>query len=444
MGAITFGGLVSGLDTASLVEKLVSIERDSTKALSTKQSDLNTQKSIVASLNTAVAAFATAIKGLDLASEGRPLTATSSDSKIGVAVSSSATAGLHDLRVKSLAASKVVQSKAFSSRDTAGIVGNGGVNITVNGTTKSVSWGSTDTLDGIASKINSADAGVTASVVDVSGTGSFRIVVTAKDSGTAAAPTFSDTGGAANRLDFAVAGNVKVAAADAVVNVDGIDITRSKNVITDALTGVTLTLNAIHDTADPSNRTTVATDQKSLTEKVKAVVTAYNSINSALHVQLDYTGTKKGTNTLFGDSTLRQLQQQLGTIMSNSYGSTGSTTLSAIGITRDRTGAMTLDESKLAAAVASDSNAVNSLFIDNGFAAAVTTMTDSYTLSGTGVFAAKTQSLTDRSSVLQTQIDRINRSADDLQERLEKQFNALEQAMSSLTSQSSQLLAMLR
>ena len=95
-------------------------------------------------------------------------------------------------------------------------------------------------------------------------------------------------------------------------------------------------------------------------------------------------------------------------------------------------------------AVASNPNAVSSLFVDNGFASAVTTMADSYTLSGTGVFAAKTQSLTDRHSVLQTQIDRINRSADDLQERLEKQFNALEQAMSSLTSQSSQLLAMLR
>lgn len=444
MGAITFGGLVSGLDTASLVEKLVSLERDSSRSLSAKQSDLTTQKSIVSSLNSAVAALATAVRGLDLASEGRPLTATSSDSKIGVAVSSSATAGIHDLRVKSLAASKVVQSKAFSSRDTAGIVGNGGVNITVAGVSKSVSWNNSDSLDSIAAKINSADAGVTASVMDVSGTGSFRLIVTAKDSGTAAAPTFSDTGGASNRLDFAVSTNVKVAAADAVVTVDGIDITRSKNVITDAFAGVTLTLNAVHDVADPANRTTISTDQKSLTEKVKAVVTAYNSINSALHVQLDYTGTKKGTNTLFGDSTLRQLQQQLGTVMSNSYGTTGSTTLSALGISRDRTGAMTLDESKLAAAVASDPNAVSSLFVDNGFASAVTTMADSYTLSGTGVFAAKTQSLTDRHSVLQTQIDRINRSADDLQERLEKQFNALEQAMSALTSQSSQLLAMLR
>lgn len=441
MGAITFGGLVSGLDTGSLIEKLVSLERGSATAITTKQSNLNTQKSIVSSMSSAVAALATAVRGLDLASEGRPLSSTSSDTKVSVAVSSGATAGIHDLRVKTLATSKVVQSKSVSSHDVAGVLGNGGVNITVAGTTKSVSWNSTDTLDGIASKINAAAAGVTASVVDTSGTGAYRIILTAKDSGTAAAPTFADTGGGANRLDFSTAGNLKVAAVDAVVTVDGIDVTRPKNVITDVLPGVTLTLNAIHETADPSNRTTVALDQKSLTEKVKAVVTAYNAVNSALHVQLDYTGTTKGANTLFGDSTLRQLQSQLGQVMSSSF---GGMTLSDIGISRDRTGAMTLDESKLASAASANPDVVGNLFVSNGFASALTTLTDSYTLSGTGVFATKTQSLVDRHAVLQTQVDRINKSADNLQERLEKQFAALETAMSALQSQSGQLLAMLR
>jgi flagellar hook-associated protein 2 len=171
------------------------------------------------------------------------------------------------------------------------------------------------------------------------------------------------------------------------------------------------------------------------------MVAAYNGVNSALHVQLDYTGTKKGTNSLVGDTALRQLQSQLGQVMSNAY---GTTSLSAIGISRDRTGAMTLDESKLTAAVAANPDAVGDLFVSNGFATAVTTLADSYTLSGTGVFATKSQALTDRHTSLQSRIDRINRNADDMQSRLEKQFAALEQAISSLQSQSGQLLAMLR
>jgi len=439
MSPITFGGLASGLDTGALIDQLVSIERSSANAVSKKQQNLNTQKSIVGSMSSAVAALATAVKGLDLASEGRPLAATSSDAKVSVASSSSATAGLHDLRVKQLATSRVVQSEPFTSRDTAGVVGDGGVDITIGATTKSVTWTATDSLDAIAAKINAADAGVAASIVDVTGTGSFRLIVNAKASGTAAAPTFTDTG--TGTLGLSNPANEKVIAQNALVTINGIDISRPTNVITDALSGITLTLNSIHKTDDPSNRTTVSLDQKSLTDKVKAVVSAYNSVNSALHVQLDYTGTTKGANTLFGDSTLRQLQSQLASVMSSSY---GGSTLSDLGLSRDRSGLMTLDESKLASAVTANPDAVNNLFVTNGFATTVTTLADSYTLSSTGIFAAKTKSLVDRHAVLQTQADRINKSAEDLRGRLEKQFAALEQAMSALQSQNSQLIAMLR
>ena len=438
MGPISFGGLSSGLDTSALIDSLVSVERNSATTISTKQQHLTTQKSIVNSMSSAMSGLATAVKALDLASEGRPLSATSSDNRVSVAASSSATAGLHDFRVKQLATAKVVQSEPFTSRTTAGVVGDGGVDIDVGGTVKSVTWTSTDSLDSIAAKINAADAGVTANIIDVTGNGSFRLVVNAKSSGTAKAPVFTDTG--TGNLGLSNVANEKVAAKDALINIDGIDISRPTNVISDALAGITLTLNSVHGTDDPSNRTTVALDTKSLTDKLKSVVSAYNTINSALHIQLDYTGTTKGSNTLFGDSTLRGLQASLGSLMSNSY---GGTTLSSLGISRDRTGAMTLDETKLGAALTANPDAVADLFVTKGFATAVTTMTDAYTTSNTGILAAKTQSLTDRGKAFQTQIDAINKSADELQARLEKQFNAMEQAMSNMRAQFAQLTAML-
>ncbi|MBL0218105.1 MAG: flagellar filament capping protein FliD [Myxococcales bacterium] len=434
--SITFNGLASGLDTGSLITQLVSIERSSATALSTRQSDLNTQKSIVGSLSSALSTLGTAARGMDLDSEIRPRAVTLSDSgKISVAVSANATAAVHDLRVKQLAAAQITSSRVFDTA-TAGTLASGGVDITVGSATKSVTWDSTDTLDSIATKINDAGAGVSASVL-FDGT-KHRLVVTASDTGLTARPTFVDHG---DGLDLANAANIKVPAADSIVSIDGIDVTRSKNVVSDALAGVTLTLNAVHAVADPATKATVSLDQKALTDKVKAMVTAYNSVNSALHVQLDYNGTTKGSNTLFGDSALRQLQGSLASTMSREYGGSN---LSVLGLSRDKTGALTFDESKLATALAADPQALSKVFVGGGFATAMTSMVDAYTESGTGILASKSQSLADRHKALQSQIDRINKNADSLQTRLEKQFAALEQAMSAFQSQSSYLAAIFK
>jgi flagellar hook-associated protein 2 len=428
--AVQFGGLISGLDTGSLIDSLVAAERSSANLLSQRQSQLSTKKSIVSSMSSAVAAFGTAVRALDLDSEIKPQGVTVTDSKVSVAVSSAASSGAFDLRVSSLAAARVMQSQAFAGNG-AGVAGTGGLDITVAGTTKSIAWDSTDSLESIASKINNANAGVSASVLKVDDT-NYKLVVTGKSTGTAASPTFVNTGSSLGLAQV-------TAASDAELTINGIAIKRPTNTIADAMPGMTLTLNGKHEAADPTTRATVALDTKALTEKVKAVVTAYNSINSALHVQLDYTGTTKGQDTLFGDSTLRQLRTALDATIANAY---GSSSLSALGINRDKTGAMTLDESKLTAAVGADPDAVSKIFVSGGFAAAASALADQYTKAG-GLFAAKTDSLTATHKALQQQIDRINTSADATKARLEKQFGALESAMSQLQSQGSYLASIL-
>lgn len=434
--SITFNGLASGLDTGSLITQLVSLERSSATALTTRQSDLNTQKSIVGSLSSSLATLGTAARAMDLDSEIRPRAVTLSDSgKISVAVSANASAAVHDLRVKQLATAQITSSKVFDTA-TAGTLGSGGVDITVGASTKSITWDSTDTLDSIATKITGAGAGVSASVL-FDGT-KHRLVITASDTGLAAKPTFVDHG---DGLDLSNAANIKIPATDSIVSIDGIDVTRSRNVISDALSGVTLTLNAPHAVTDASTKATVALDQKALTDKVKAMVTAYNSVNAALHIQLDYNGTTKGSNTLFGDAALRQLQGSLATTMSREYGGSN---LGVLGLSRDKTGALTFDETKLSAALATDPEALSKVFVGGGFATAISSMVETYTQSGTGILSSKSDSLMERHKALQGQIDRINKNADALQTRLEKQFAALEQAMSAFQSQSSYLTAIFK
>jgi flagellar hook-associated protein 2 len=433
MTAVTFTGLSSGLDTASLVNQLVAAERAPADTIAGHQSDLNTQKSIVGSLSAALAALGTAVRGLDIAGEVQPRKASSSDGHVTVAASAGAIATVHDVRVKQLARGQISGSRTFTSAG-AGVLGDGSLTITTGTTTKAISYSATDSLADIASKINSAGVAASASVL-FDGT-SYRLMVAATGTGTAAAAHFADGG---DSLGLSSAASIKVAARDAIATIDGIDVTRGKNVIDDAVAGLTFTLASPHADTDPSAQVTVALDGDGLRSKLSAFVAAYNSVNSALHIQLDYTGTRKGTNTLFGDSTLRQLQGALASVMSKGYGTDplNPATLGAVGLTRGKDGSLTLDDTKLSSALAANPDAVGNLFITAGFATAMTTMTDAYTRAGDGLLASKSESLTARSKVLQTQADHINTRADALRNQLENQFTKLETAMSRLKGQSS-------
>jgi len=428
--SVTFTGLSSGIDTASLVSQLVAAERAPADAIAGKQSDLTTQKSIVASISAALAALGAAARGMDVLSEVQPRAATSSDPHVTVAASSGATATVHDVRVKQLARGQITASRTFTSA-AAGQLTDGSLSITTGTTTKSITYGSTDSLDDIASKINGAGVGASASVLFDGA--SYRLMVASTGTGTAAAAQFTDGG---DSLGLSVAANIKVPARDAIATIDGVDVTRPTNVIGDAVAGLTFTLVTPHAVADASAAVGVTLDTAGLSAKLKAFATAYNAVNSALHLQLDYTGTKRGTNTLFGDSAMRQLQGALGSVMSNGY---GTTTLGAIGLNRAKDGSLTLDDAKLASALVTNPDAVGGLFVSGGFATAVTTMTDAYTRAGDGVLASKSKSLADRFNILQTQSEQINTHADKLKTRLEAQFTALETAMSKLKSQSAYL-----
>jgi flagellar hook-associated protein 2 len=436
MTAVTFSGLASGLDTTSLVNQLVAAERSPANAIAQKQSDLNTQKSIVGSLSSALAALGSAVTAMNQPAALQPRTATSSDSHVLVAASSGAAATVHDIRVEQLARGQITGSRTFTSAD-AGVLGAGSLQITTGTTSQTISYALTDSLANIASKINSANAGASASVL-FDGT-SYRLMVAATATGTAAAPKFTETG---DGLGLADPANVKIAGQDAKAMIDGVEVTRGTNVMADAVDGLTFTLVSPQAATDASTQITVGLDTTSITTKLNAMVSAYNSVNAALHVQLDYGGVKRGTNTLFGDSTLRQLQGALGKVMSSGYGADGTNTLGSIGLSRDKTGGLTLDSTKLAAALAKDPDAVSKLFVTNGFAKAMTTMTDAYTRSD-GILVAKSKSMLERFNVLQSQADQINTRADALQTQLEKQFTALETAMSNLKSQSAFLTSSL-
>jgi flagellar hook-associated protein 2 len=222
---------------------------------------------------------------------------------------------------------------------------------------------------------------------------------------------------------------------DADVTIDGIEVKRPKNVIDDAIPGVTITAVSKQAATDPDTNVTVAVDSDGLTAKLKSFVSAYNTVVGQINGQLSYTGdgtNPQPTNTLFGDSTLRQLQSSLGSMMTGTYGATDLTTLG-----------LSLDESKLSSALQADPNAISKIFVAGGFASTMSSFSDTYTRAGDGILTAKSQSLTDQSKQLQSTIDEINTNADALKTRLEDQFTQLEQAMAKIQSDGSYITKML-
>lgn len=257
----------------------------------------------------------------------------------------------------------------------------------------------------------------------------YRLTVASTATGLAGAPTFTDGG---DGLDLALPANVKVAAKDAQLTVDGIAITRSSNVIADALSGMTLTLRSPHATTDADASVAVTLDRDAATKQLTTLVDAYNGVAALISNQLRYDGTTKSGATLFGDSTLRRLQSSLALTLTSEH---GGKTMSSVGLALDRAGKLSLDQSKLTAALDANPDAVGALFVTGGLAAAMTSATDAYLRAGDGMLATKTKALTDRQAVYQKQIDRMEASAEKLRTRLESQFASMEKTMSAWQNQ---------
>jgi flagellar hook-associated protein 2 len=434
--SVSFTGLASGIDSAALIDQLVAAEKRPADILTKKVSDLDSQGSIIDSLVSKLRAFGDRARGLDLASEIRSVKAERSDTgHVAVAVSGSASPSSHTLRVNTTARAQTVQSRAFAS-DTAGVLGNGSVTIdTASGNPVTVSWTSADSLSTIAGRINDANTGANAAVV-FDGT-SYRLVANAKQTGTAEAPTFVDGG---DGLAWSDPANITLTARNASFVLDGIPITRGSNLVSDVLSGVTLTLTAAHGAGEADTIIDVKADGDAMRDKVKALVDSFNSVAATIDNQLRYTGTTKGTNTLYGDSTLRQLQGALGKLVTSEH---GGKTLAGIGIRLGTTGQLTIDQTKFDAALTADPAAVESLLVGGGFAGKIAELSDTYTRAGDGILSTKGKAIDDRTAMYRKDIERIENAAEKTGDRLRAQFTALEKAISTMKTQSSQMMSIL-
>lgn len=187
---ISFSGLASGLDTTSIITQLTNTAQIPITNLNTQITGYNSQTADWQALNTNLAALQSAVKTLsNQATLNVPNAASSNTAAATITAQVGATVASHSLTVSQLATAQEVVSTPQSSATTA--LGQSGA-FTLNG--KTVQINTSDALSDVAGKINSAGAGVTASVVNV-GTNDYRLTLTSSQTGAANSLAAADTGG---------------------------------------------------------------------------------------------------------------------------------------------------------------------------------------------------------------------------------------------------------
>jgi flagellar hook-associated protein 2 len=282
------------------------------------------------------------------------------------------------------------------------------------------------TVGDVASQLAVAGSPVSAAVVDTrDGTAaSFRMLLSSRTAGSDGEVVVS--GDALAGLSSL---STTVASADATLQVGGVTIKRSSNTISDLLPGVTVTLAAEGSTTISVNR-----DQSQAATQAKGLVDALNSMLS----QLD-TSTAKGA-ALASDSSARSLTSSLRSLGSSISGTGNVAVLSQLGISVQRDGTYSLDNTKLSAALSSDPDAALGLL--NQFATRLNTLATDATKSTGSASLAKAAASAD-SALRQKQVDSYDDRLAALETRYRAQYTALDSAMQAATSLKAQLAAQL-
>jgi len=177
------------MDTEALIQQIIQVESRRKRIWSTHQSQLTQRLSGLQAVQTQLIGFQSAISQVTVQTAFKAATATSSAENVArVSANTLAVPGTYLLEVSQLATNHKIATVAQSSADNPlGLSGS----FVVNG--KQVTVVASDNLRDIASRINNARAGVTASVLSVNG-GEHYLVLTAHDSGVANAISLNDLG----------------------------------------------------------------------------------------------------------------------------------------------------------------------------------------------------------------------------------------------------------
>lgn len=362
----------SGVDLANLVDGLVKAETDSNQNSITKKVDAtNLQISSFGQLTTKLSNFSSTLTSIET-SNSRSVSSTGTAATLIVTNEGLSQDVNANISVSSIARGQVVSfdlthSSLLNSNtlSTASSIPQGTLTLTLSGVDTNIVIDSTsNTVQSLINKIN-AITGIQASVVDTTGAGGLSMVVKS-ETGTANAFSLSSSDGLSA---FSTSGmssssspiNLSVAATDAVFKVDGLEVTRSSNSVTDLFSGYTLDINSISSSEFTIKSTVSSTNAR---DRMQEFVNGLNEVKNYLIKE-----TKRGLDgeddgTLVGDTAASQILRNLSSITTQEIVgySANSYYLANLGVETERDGSISLNKDKFDAAIAADTDLVNIIF----------------------------------------------------------------------------------
>ncbi|MGN6270022.1 MAG: flagellar filament capping protein FliD [Sphingomonas sp.] len=458
----------SGIDTGALVDQLVAAQFATKEdQLTAKGTALTAEISAVGQLQSDISGFASALSNLI---KGGTLQTAPTSSNSGVATVSA----LSGAKLAGLSAQLEVDQLATAQSASTGVIADptaaiGGGTLTLTFGTATVSGGAMtgftagsgtpiditidpakSSLQDIASAINGAKAGVTATIV--TDAGGARLMLKSA-TGEAQAFTLTATedpaspGLSALNVGVGASGTtIGTAAQDAKVTLDGVQFTRASNSFTDLIAGVQVDLVS----AQPGTTVSIGSSRptSALSQAVSNFVDTYNQMIGEVNSETD-----AKTGDLKQDSAARNLKSMLSqltlTKLVSSSGDGSPTTLAEIGVGTNRDGTLKIDPDQLSNALAKWPDQVEAMFADlqgtsvslganvvasgRGLLGALSSISASASSTIYGLSASLTKYKAAQSD-LSDQQDKLKQQETDTRTRLTQQFASMDAMVASYKS----------
>lgn len=459
----SYMGQYTGI-TSDTIDQLLQSDELRKTVIQNKIDKINTKAQAWTDISARLSNLTSKLEALqDEGTYGTKKVTSSDDASATVSGTADSMEGSYDLIITQLATSSKITggvvSKAdgttkISTKDALGYSGkltitNGATDGSDTALTVEIDVKATDSLKDIANAINNAKdpsdstgtkgAGLKATIVNN------QLVISSEEMGDR---TLTIGGNLKDSLGFKDSQTTK--GQSAKFTLDGIEMERNSNTPTDVVDGVTLNFKK----ADASKTITLGltNDTDKELSAVKDFVSQYNSVMSFLSEKMDVGDPSKSDNTtgaLAGDSTLISLQSKLqSTVLGGK--SVNGVSASTLGLSVDRNGTLSLDETKFKAQLAKNPNAVKDFFFvdtsskystektGTGYTADFKAVIDRYTSTKSGsegVISLRKSSYQSEIKDYNKQIERITEQIAIKRARYVTMFTNLDTAIGNLQSQ---------
>jgi flagellar hook-associated protein 2 len=446
-------GAGSGIDTKTLAKDLMEATREPRKAIiEEKISKSEARISGYGVIKFSLGELKTAFEGLnDLSDFASLQTANTQPAALSVVASPTAAAGSYQVAVTQVAQAQRTASNGLATSSTELNSGNNFfLALSINGADSTSIEIEEDTPEGVVSAINTAKTGLTAQLIQTSGSSPWKIVITGEE-GTTKAFTLETVDGDGNPLALDLdlglddPDNQIQEAQNALLTVNGLAIERGSNRVSDVVSGVTFNL----ATATTGNaRIDLTRDTTGISAKVENLVTAYKNFEENLLILRDRdSDVEEFGGALAGDTLVQNIRTQVRAMLTTTSSTPGENVSAPrdVGLSFDRYGTLQFDKDKLSSQLQTNFDDVAKMFSANtnnksvfstvagGVAGDAVSKLDKM-MRSTGSLAQQTNNATKQVDRFKADLVRLEDQMQKLLERYTRQFSAMESIVGSSIS----------